>query len=74
MQANKKASLGQVGKAAPVRRVAMPVRASAQDIGMLIAAAAEEAVKPGSVDAPIGEQQHNSASHSASMVVKRNVK
>jgi hypothetical protein len=38
-------------------RGSVPVRASSvQEVGMLIAAAAEEAAKPGSVDAPIGEK------------------
>ena len=51
------------GKQSQLRQFAA-VRASAQDVGMLLAAAAEEAakateaVKPGSVDAPSGETDH----------------
>lgn len=51
------------GKQSQLRQFAA-VRASAQDVGMLLAAAAEEAakaaeaVKPGSVEAPSGKTEH----------------
>ena len=52
-----------LGKQNKLRQLAA-VRASAQDVGMLLAAAADEAakaaeaVKPGSVEAPSGETDH----------------
>ena len=55
--------ISSLGKQSPLRQFAA-VRASAQDVGMLLAAAADEAakaaeaVKPGSVEAPSGETHH----------------
>ena len=52
-----------VGRQSQLRQFAA-VRASAQDVGMLLAAAADEAakaaeaVKPGSVEAPSGKSDH----------------